>query len=139
MFWTKKNKIDPILIVFGIIALAIIIAVGYLLISLLNKVEKSENKNINYKVEMQEKILAVGANYTRAIEDMKLEIIDEDDISELYTEVEDFLFNVRVPENNRDVHLQTLFALADLKNQNLDIEETKIKVLELLNSLSLVE
>ena len=121
MFWKKKIKPDWWLITFGIIALFIILATAILVADLLSRegsfMENSKSISVDVLDDLAENILKVDENYKKEIQELYEYVSEGDDLSDVYKVVEESFFKVRVPEEMRNLHLQTLLEIYDLKEK----------------------
>ena len=149
MFWSKKqSKISWPLIMFGILALLIIIFGAILIIKLLdqgirpmhNKIgnnfvgDQSTGKSEPVYYTPQE----LKENYNKAILALQQKLTDPKlDLNNFLNEVSEELLQVRVPENMRDRHLQVVLAVGKLQGQlsSLQSEDIKEKLVNLFSGL----
>jgi len=140
MFWKKKTKFDWGLVLFGLIAIVIILTTALLVLELVSKFDQlnKEQKNIaNSQIikNLYEDLIKVDENYNKDISKLISVIDTETSLDNLFSVVEEAFFKVRVSENKKDLHLQALLQIVDLKKSNQDLSEVKIKIKEVLNSL----
>ncbi|OIO19943.1 MAG: hypothetical protein COY69_03555 [Candidatus Magasanikbacteria bacterium CG_4_10_14_0_8_um_filter_32_14] len=137
----KKKKIDFVLLVFGSIALFVIIAVFIILYLLFNKDNKSKNNSLikqnvdlNPTITLQE----LSDNYKKDIETQINFIKNTDkDIATLSQDLENNMLKIHVPTEEREKFLNVTLQLVRMQKQGLEIDPkaSKDKILELLNSL----
>jgi len=138
MFGHKNNKISLVLLIFGFIAFAIIIAVGFLIINISkNGLKHSQSGFSNARNFVQEvKNFDVEQNYQSQMIALKDKISSLASVDAVYQNVEDVFFNVRVPEEKREAHLQALIKINQLKDSGeKSVEVVREKVMELVSQL----
>lgn len=142
MFWQKKKQtIEWPIIIFGLIALGIIISVGILVFRLSAKIGqpgKTLSLNNLPSVEILVTPVVVKENYNQAISDLQNFVSSTaKNNEELFNQVENILLSVRVPAEKRDIHLQTFLQIEKMRNELVKINTTELKknLLELLDKL----
>lgn len=142
MSWLRKTKTHHYLWLFGLIAAGIILATAVLLILLLSKVEKRNFQPAGPSLSSQsaeQKILAVAENYAAEMRALAEFVSSTDKIDLLLTVVEEKFLQTRVPQDQREAHLQAWleFIAFKEKSDGSDLARSKAKLLDLLSGLGL--
>jgi hypothetical protein len=141
MFWRKKTKFNWWLVVFGTIALVIIMVTIILVANLFlkegNFVKNKDKVDIEVWEDLAEDIFRVKESYKNEMRSLSSSISKEESSVEVFKIVEESFFRVRVPGEMRDLHLQVLLDIFSLKesDQQRDVEVTKNQVLEKIKSI----
>lgn len=133
MFWQKKrNYADLWLFVFGLIALAIILASVVLLLNLRRHWQEKVSSQNGYSLDLETvlagKNLTVESNYFAGIQALQTEILGAQKVEDIYQKAEELFFTARVPMQSRDLHLRTFLKIAELKNTPADLTVVKEKI-----------
>jgi len=134
MFWRKRTTHRFPLVIFGLIALGIIISTTILLVTLIRQSTEFNLKNIP---TIQDNKTPLGIQYFFEIERLVQSNVEAITIKDVFTSTKNTLLSVRVPTEMRDTHLQTFLGivrLEDTKN-TLSIEEVKEKINSLLKDI----
>lgn len=134
MLFRKKTKIEWPLIIFGLIALGIIIATAVLVMLLLSKADRfvafatktqpAVVSNVDSPVELVE-------SYNRAVTELLVFIKSGNSLEVVTEKTEDFLFSTRVPRQMLDKHLQ-----AAVQSRQFDKDKmTKEDLVNLIKTL----
>lgn len=138
MFWHKKNKIPMFLMVFGLIALAIILSIAVLLFNIAKNGLKTGSLGFTNAKNFAEEIkdINLAENYKVAMNGLVEKVVNLKTVDEIYQNVEEVFFTVRVPEEKRDAHLQALIKINQLKDGGeKSVEVVREKVMELVRQL----
>ncbi|HBU07572.1 MAG TPA: hypothetical protein DEB09_05865 [Candidatus Magasanikbacteria bacterium] len=138
MFWQKNNKINLVFVVFGIVALGIILATAILLIKLSIKIKQVDlNKPTNMVgvEDVYQRVFQIKANYQKGIEDLLISTTSTTDNNTIYENVDKVFFAIRVPQELREIHLNTLMNIYKIKETKLSDLEKREKVMDELNKL----
>jgi len=139
----KKKKIDFVLLVFGSIALLVVVAVSIILYLLFSKYSAKNfvnNSNVtpisNLQPQLSPAELLVG--YQKEIQ-KQIDFVEttDKDITTLSQDLENNLLAIHVPAEEREKFLNVTLQLVRMQKQGLEIDAkaSKDKILELLNSL----
>ena len=131
MFWQKRTTHKLPLLVFGLIALAIIISTTILIIQLVKQEDNlSDVKTVN---NLSNKISSLEAEYLFEME--KLQILANEDTSVVSLgQIKSNLLTIRVPKEYREAHLQVFLGVLRLEDDESLSEEDKKMALKKLFS-----
>ena len=135
MFWKRKTKFDWGLLFFGLVALAIILAMLLVIITFVDNYQDSRvsSGKINpteISQNIYESALLVENTYKKDMEELFLSVKDIDDVDSIYNVVEESFYSVRVPEKMRDLHLQTLLDIFAMQEDGQDFDLVRTQVME---------
>ncbi len=122
------------LVVFGLVALGIIISSIVILMRLCQERRVMETKESNNTVN-QDSSLKSGYFFT--IEKLVNEIGQKNDIDEIINSTKSVFLSVHVPAEMRDIHLSTFLEVVkieDIKN-NFTVVEIKTKITDFLQQI----
>ncbi len=126
------------MIMFGLIALGIVISTVLLVVLLLSKADDTKGGVLGkvgktaLEYKEQAAIMVVTAKYEKDLIVLRDEITEADDEA-IFSAVEQSFFEMRVPGSRLDDHLNTLLGILALKERNdLVVKE---EALGLINSL----
>lgn len=134
MFFKKRTTHKFPLVVFGLVALGIIISSVVLIVKLFQEKEFIEVRESN-NITNQSNSLKSGYFFT--IEKLINEIGQKNNVDEVINSTKSVFLSVHVPAEMRDIHLSTFLEIVkmeDAKN-NFTVDEVKTKVINLLQSI----
>lgn len=136
MFWKKRTTHRFPLIIFGLLALGIIIS-GVVLMTILFQHRADFVKNQKTLVNTIDKSTDLQTKYFSEIEKLMFSNNQDQSVSNIFKNTKDILLSVRVPQEMKDVHLKTFLGLIRLEDSQgiLNLEEVQEKVNNLLKDI----
>jgi hypothetical protein len=126
----KHQKIDLPYLIFGLIALGIIISTVVLVLNLREKMENRSKSFSEFSAQMQAKEKQVAADYLLAVTNLKSQVEKSKNSDEALALAEKVFFSVKVPQSHLDLHLKTWLAINRIKDLELGTrKETLVKIL----------
>jgi len=136
MFCKKENlKHSWPFLFFGLIGFGIVVAFAILIVILFTRFKHQEFKLIPVQANLQEKQIQLTNNYQTEISNLVNSLKENNDLNDIYKKTEDVLMTVRVPKEMRDAHLQALLEVEKMKEGGVGVEETRKRVLDVIDAL----
>ncbi|MFZ2189867.1 MAG: hypothetical protein WA057_01195 [Candidatus Magasanikiibacteriota bacterium] len=138
MFWKKNKPNNLIFMVFGFITLAIILATAVLIIKLSTKIKQvdlDKPTNVAEVEDIYQRVFQIKTNYQKGVEDLLTGVTSTTDNNTIYENVDKVFFAIRVPQELREIHLNTLMNIYKVKETKLSDLEKKEKIVNELNNL----
>lgn len=134
MFFRKRTTHKFPLIVFGLIALGIIIFGAILIIQLLN--QKTELKSTGV-VPLLDKENSLENEYFSQIEKLIIAVSEGVDTNNIIVSTKNIFLSVHVPADMRDAHLNAFLEIIKLEENRsvLSVEEVKEQINNLLKNI----
>lgn len=129
----KYKKIDWPYLIFGLVALGIIISTAVLLFNLKAKVGLGLESNIDWTAQKINQEKQVTSDYLKSLNDLKTKIVASKESDGGLKLAEEVFFKVRVPQQFLDQHLKTWLAISRVKDLEAGVrKETLLKMLDQL-------
>lgn len=129
MFHKKKKRVDLVFLVFGMIALGIVISMAILLISLFSKGDHIQNdpvQEVSRPSFTPEELLT---QYDDMVDTLFVDAVQDSDMpmDDLLNSIEERLLDMRVPREKQQQHLQAVLAVAQLRAQLAQSDEDNLR------------
>ena len=136
MFWHKRTTHKFPLLVFGLIALGIIIS-STILIVRLYKLQSNSYQPKTDKQDIQTKSNYLNEEYFSQINGLSVQIAGINEIDQLLQTTKSTFLSVRVPKDLKDIHLNTFLEILKLEDSKniLTVDEVKKQLTVLLNNI----
>lgn len=144
MILRKHKKIDLVLIIFGAIALFVVISVSVILYLLFSKYHVQNDISSQVNLQEQEDTLPqispeeLKNNYKKEIE-KQIDFVQNANLNtlDLTKQLENNLLQVRVPAEDREKFLDVTLQVVRIQKQSItdDVDTTRQQILQMLQSL----
>jgi len=129
----KHKRIDWPYLVFGLVALGIIISTAILLLNIKTRINSGLKKGVDWTAQKIEQEKQVKADYLKALGDLKTQVINTKEIDGGLKLVEGVFFSVHVPQQFLDQHLKTWLAINRVGDLEVGVrKETILKMIDQL-------
>lgn len=129
----RKNKINLVNWIFGLIAVGIIVSSMILVIILYNKAEKGGGlvDTSRFEAERAQMQKKVASDYVSSLQQLRQRVQGLKNWDEVYSLVEKEFFSVHVPQQYLDKHLQSWIAINKLNElASADRSSALVKILD---------
>ena len=138
MFWHKKTTINLSLIVFGLIALGIVLSTAVLLFIVSQRLSQAPPaSNLSGSGKFGLEVVSAGEvrqNYLNGLKVLRMDLQKETDPKKMIDIFEKTFFTLRVPVEGREGHLAVWLAWLKIKPETADLSALDLR-LKLLNLL----
>ena len=129
----KNKKIDWPYLVFGLVALGIIISTAVLLFNIKAKIGSSSEKGIDWTAQKVAQEKQVLTDYLKSLDDLRTKVAASKEVDGGLKLAEGVFFKVRVPQQFLDQHLKTWLAISRVGDLEAGVrKETVLKMIDQL-------
>lgn len=129
----KNKKIDWPYLVFGLVALGIIISTVVLLLNIKTRINSGLGQGIDWTAQKVAQEKQVSADYLKSLADLRIKVVASKEVDGGLKLAEEVFFKVRVPQQFLDQHLKTWLAISRISDLEVGVrKETLIKMLDQL-------